>query len=355
MEQEQLYLSQLQTATGYSLAGGQLILPTTSGALVYSSTLSDGQPPVTPNSLLVNRQWYLKAIEDTAAVPGSEPTAYFKSDGSLIGYTGCNSYDGRFTTNGDQITITELDSSESDCPEPQLTQETVFLEGLSQVQAFEVLDTKLRLYTTENEVLFFQSTPPEPVEPDDPDLVEPPVDPIPPQAIINAPRQAEVNQEVAFDGSGSQSPVGITAYLWDFGDGVQAEGASAAHAYASPGDFQVVLTVTDANNLTNSTNWVISILEAPQPPPPPVAVIIAPPTADTVAPVIFDGSASLSDAGITSYQWNMGDGVTLEGAQVEHIFATPGNFTVTLTVTDANGQTGATTWDIMVYAAMPAP
>jgi putative lipoprotein len=131
MEQEELYLSQLQQATGYSLAGGQLILPTASGTLVYSSTLSGGQPPVEPNLLLVNRQWYLKAIEDTAAVPGSEPTAYFTADGKLSGYTGCNSYNGRFTTEGDQITITELNSSDSDCPEPQLTQETVFLEGLT--------------------------------------------------------------------------------------------------------------------------------------------------------------------------------------------------------------------------------
>ena len=90
-------------------------------------------------------------------------------------------------------------------------------------------------------------------------------------------------------------------------------------------------------------------------PPPPVAVIIAPPTADTVAPVIFDGSASISDAGITSYQWAMGDGTLLEGAQVEYTFTTAGNFTVTLTVTDAYGQQGTTTWDIMVYAAMPAP
>jgi heat shock protein HslJ len=357
MEQEQLYLSQLQQATGFSLAGGQLILPTTSGTLVYSSTLSGGQPPVTPDSLLVNRQWYLKAIEDTAAVPGSEPTAYFASDGTLSGYTGCNTYFGRYTASGDQITITGLSSTAAACPEPQLSQETVFLQGLSQAQSYEVLDTRLRIFTTENEALFFQSTPPEPVEPDDPDNVEPPVDPVPPQAVIEAPRQAELNQEIAFSASSSQSSVEITAFQWDFADGVQAEGENVTHAYANPGDYLVTLTVTDANDLSNSTTWVISILaqEPPQPPPPPTAVIIAPPTADTVAPVFFDGTASISAAGITSYQWDMGDGTLLEGAQVEYTFPTAGNFTVTLTVTDAYGQTGAATWEIMVYAAMPAP
>ncbi len=61
MEQEQLYLSMLQQATGYSMAGGQLIIPTTSGVLVYSSTppvehttgypgFPAGEPQVVPQS-----------------------------------------------------------------------------------------------------------------------------------------------------------------------------------------------------------------------------------------------------------------------------------------------------------------
>ena len=357
MEQEQLYLSQLQQVTGYSLAGGQLILPTTSGILVYSSTQPDNQIPFNPATLLVNRQWYLKALGNTNAVPGSEPTAYFASDGRVNGYTGCNSYSGRFTANGDQITITGLSSSAAACPEPQLSQETAFLAGLGASERFEVSDTKLNLYTTGNEVMFFSSTPPKPVNPEEPPVIEPPVDPVPPQAIINAPREAEVSQEVTFDGSGSQSAVEITAYTWDFGDGAQANGAAVTHAYSTGGDYQVVLTVTDANNLSNATTWVITILAqaTPQPPPPPVAVIIAPPMGDTASPVTFDGSASTSDAGITSYQWNMGNNVILEGPVVVNTFPDPGNFTVTLIVTDAFGQQGTTTWDIMVYPAMPAP
>ena len=83
-------------------------------------------------------------------------------------------------------------------------------------------------------------------------------------------------------------------------------------------------------------------------------MIIAPPTGNSATPVTFDGSASISDAGITSYTWNMGDGTVLDGAVVQYIFQ-PGNYTVTLTVTDALGQTNKTTWDIMIYAAMPAP
>ena len=51
----------------------------------------------------------------------------------------------------------------------------------------------------------------------------------------------------------------------------------------------------------------------------------------------------------------MGDGTVLDGAVVQYTFTNPGNYTVTLTVTDAVGQTSTTTWDIMIYAAVVAP
>ena len=130
-----------------------------------------------------------------------------------------------------------------------MQQESTFLTWLSQAATFTVNDTRLRITTTVNEVLFFMSTPPTNTTPVPPDNVEPPVDPVPPQAAISAPRQADVNQQVTFDGSASQSAVGITAYSWDLGDGAKATGATVTHAYANPGDYQVVLTVTDANNL----------------------------------------------------------------------------------------------------------
>jgi PKD repeat protein/heat shock protein HslJ len=349
---------------------------------------------VDPVSLLMNRTWYLDAIGNSHVVPGSEPTSRFDSNGNLSGYTGCNNYNGRFTASGTNITITGLSSSKAACPEPLLTQETTFLQGLSQAQSFEVTDTRMRLTTVGNEVLFFRSTPPnpsqptptppeptqpaptptdpsqptptppeptptstpeEPEEPEEPPIVEPPVDPIPPQAIIYAPREAEVSQEVLFDGSESESAVEIIAYQWDFGDATQAEGITATHTYANPGDFQVVLTVVDEYGESDYATWVISIVEQPVQPSPPTAVIIAPPTGDSATPIVFDGSASISDAGITSYVWSMGDGTALEGAIVTYTYPQPGNYTVSLTVTDAVGQTGVTTWSIMIYAAIAAP
>lgn len=50
----------------------------------------------------------------------------------------------------------------------------------------------------------------------------------------------------AFDGSASTDSDGtITGYAWDFGDGAAGTGAKPSHTYATPGTYQVTLTVTD--------------------------------------------------------------------------------------------------------------
>lgn len=58
-----------------------------------------------------------------------------------------------------------------------------------------------------------------------------------------------------------------------------------------------------------------------------------------VSSVQFDGSRSTSAApgGITAYRWDFGDGTQANGALVQHVFNTSGTKTVTLTVSDANG------------------
>jgi len=50
--------------------------------------------------------------------------------------------------------------------------------------------------------------------------------------------------------------------------------------------------------------------------------------------VNFDGSGSTDDTGITSYDWNFGDGNTGTGVTPTHIYTEPGIYTVKLTVWD---------------------
>lgn len=73
----------------------------------------------------------------------------------------------------------------------------------------------------------------------------------------------------------------------------------------------------------------------------PIAKIEA--TVDGQNVVLSGQGSSDPDGRIVSYKWDLGNGVTGEGDRIQHVFAEPGDHTVTLTVTDNSGaQTSAT-------------
>ncbi len=89
------------------------------------------------------------------------------------------------------------------------------------------------------------------------------------------------------------------------------------------------------------------------PPPantPPAAVVGASPVSGP-APLNcgFDATASVQGTNpIATYSWNFGDGSTGTGQTIGHVYASSGNFTATLTVTDTQGLSSTATAAITV-------
>src|SRR6266852_5125224 len=71
-------------------------------------------------------------------------------------------------------------------------------------------------------------------------------------------------------------------------------------------------------------------------------------TADQGMPVAFDGTGSADNFGIAGYSWDFGDGATATGSSGTHVYATPGDYTATLTVWDDSGNTATATRAISV-------
>jgi PKD repeat protein len=162
--------------------------------------------------------------------------------------------------------------------------------------------------------------------------------------VIDAPNSVIVGAEFTLDGGKSVGDSMIVEYIWDFGDDTSGKDSRAKHTYVREGDYIVTLTVTDKNGLSGSSSMRIAATELQ----PPAAVIQAPPQADVGQPVTFDGSGSTGGNPLVNYAWNFGDLDTGSGAVVEHVYHDPGQYTVTLTVTDNTGLTGETKVDIVI-------
>jgi PKD repeat protein len=90
----------------------------------------------------------------------------------------------------------------------------------------------------------------------------------PPTAAFTAPTEAQANQAVSFDASGSQPASGahIANYHWSFGDGQSddTQSPTEGHTYSSPGTYTVSLTVRDDDSRTSSAvTKQIAIAAAP--------------------------------------------------------------------------------------------
>lgn len=70
--------------------------------------------------------------------------------------------------------------------------------------------------------------------------------------------------------------------------------------------------------------------------------------------VTFEAEANDSGGSVT-FVWSFGDGATLEGASVSHMYTKPGNYTVTLRSVDPSGNAAQTTFDVRVEEVAAGP
>jgi hypothetical protein len=84
----------------------------------------------------------------------------------------------------------------------------------------------------------------------------------PPAAAFTAdPHSGSVPLTVNFDASSSTDDGSIQSYEWDFGDGQSGAGVKVAHDYLSPGNYSVLLRVTDDQGMMGSASSQIAVDE----------------------------------------------------------------------------------------------
>ncbi|HET6498787.1 MAG TPA: PKD domain-containing protein, partial [Coriobacteriia bacterium] len=75
-----------------------------------------------------------------------------------------------------------------------------------------------------------------------------------PRAVFSvSPAEPLAGQPVSFDAAGSSATGQIVRFVWEFGDGASAEGVQTTHTFTAPGDYDVILWVTDTFGQTTSS------------------------------------------------------------------------------------------------------
>ena len=124
-------------------------------------------------------------------------------------------------------------------------------------------------------------------------------------------------------------------YKWDFNDGKTSTDVNPTHTYASPGDYNVVLTVVNSSGCaTVSPTQIVHVSKKPFA----NFTTSSPDCANT--DITFTDKSFFPEGYYAVSSWDFGDASPLEISQnPHHIYASPGKYTVILTVTNDKGCT----------------
>ncbi len=130
---------------------------------------------------------------------------------------------------------------------------------------------------------------------------------------------------------GPAPSVPIVSWIWDFGNGNSSNLQNPTHTYSTNGNYNVALEVKDGNNCVNTIikNSHISVSTKPTP------SFIASDSISCTAP--FTVNFNNTTIGVTTFQWNFGDGSSSAIVNPTHTYNSIGSYTVSLIVGDANG------------------
>ena len=255
---------------------------------------------------------YIDSITPNPAVEGVtvEFNGHGVDDGSILEWEWYSSIDGLLSTSEDFLTST--------------------LSTGTHTITFRVRDDQGQWSEYAEETLVVQ--PEKPVTKNQQPIAE---------IVTVSPREAPIGSSVYFHGYGLDDDGYIVAYSWRSSiDGVISTSPTFSTSNLSLGYHIIYFKVKD-NEGSWSKEDIIDVRITDSKPQG------ASPTPNTGGPytgvvnetIIFNASESFdpNETPLVSYQWDFGDGGVATGKVVTHIYTTPGNYTVRLTVRNQEG------------------
>jgi PKD repeat protein len=150
--------------------------------------------------------------------------------------------------------------------------------------------------------------------------------------------------DISFTDQSTGSP---DTWEWSFGDGTSATEQNPVHTYSKAGKYTVSLTVKNelGRDRVRKSNYIIVSSSTSLP----VADFDATPTSgNTPLEVSFTDNSTGSP---TSWRWSFGDGKSSRKQNPVHTYTKAGNYTVSLTVRNADGSNTTTKSDYITVSS----
>jgi heat shock protein HslJ len=155
MEQERAYLGALESAVAWRIEGDTLTMTDAGGTRLLTYI-------VRRPASLVGTPWQVLRYNNgkggiTSVLLGTEITAAFSPDGSLVGSAGCNNYNASYELEGEAgeanggIAVGPVATTRKMCPEPEgiMEQEAAYLAALGAAASFQIEGEQLELRDSE--------------------------------------------------------------------------------------------------------------------------------------------------------------------------------------------------------------
>ena len=117
-------------------------------------------------------------------------------------------------------------------------------------------------------------------------------------------------------------------YTWEFGDGTTGTGSTVSHAWTTTGGYTLSVKVDDGDGGTATASQIVTVAAVTADAGPDITI-------DEGSSVTLGGSGSSPADGLTSHQWDFGDGESSGTGQ--HTYRDDGTYQAKLTVTDDVG------------------
>jgi len=184
------------------------------------------------------------------------------------------------------------------------------------------------------------------------------LDVTPPQALIDALLLVDEDTPFILSGSNSTDNVNVSTYLWDlndidglFWDAPDATGEMIEHIFWEPGSYTITLKVVDPSGMSDTESTSITVADITAP----AAIFTVSDDPEEDDDIEFDAASSFDNVAIDEYLWDFdeGDGIESEdadedGKDVEWEYDDPGDYIVTLWVSDTSGNWNMTNMTISV-------